>query len=168
MALIVQKYGGTSVGDLTRISAVANRVKSYVDAGNKVVVVLSAMSGETNRLTALCDGISPLFDKSQRDVVISSGEQVTIGLLAGKLIQMGQKASSYLGWQVPIVTDYAHTKAKIKSIETQKIYQDLDDGKVVIIAGFQGVTSSGKITTLGRGGSDTSATAIAAVLKADV
>ena len=168
MPLIVQKYGGTSVGNIERIKNVAKKIKKAVDAGNKVVVVSSAMSGETDRLLGLTRELSSRPDPREQDMVVSTGEQVAIGLVAIALKELGIDAVSLAGWQVPIITDDVHTKARIKKIDTHRIRKHLDEGKVVIVAGFQGVTEGGDITTLGRGGSDTSAVALAAALKADV
>jgi aspartate kinase len=168
MALVVQKYGGTSVGNIERIRNVARRVASTYDAGNDLVVVLSAMSGETNKLVALANEICEFPDTREYDVLVSSGEQVTIALLTMCLKSMGYKAKSYLGHQVPIVTDSAFSKARIERISDKKMRQDLKEGCIIIAAGFQGVDRDGNITTLGRGGSDTSAVALAAALKADV
>ncbi|MDP2783951.1 MAG: aspartate kinase [Sulfurimicrobium sp.] len=167
MALIVQKYGGTSVGNPERIKNVARRVARFRGLGHQVVVVLSAMSGETNRLLALAKEIQSTPDPRELDVMISTGEQVTIALLAMALKELGLKAKSYTGAQVRIVTDDAHTKARIVSIDDDKIHADLNAGHVVVVAGFQGVDESGNITTLGRGGSDTTGVALAAALKAD-
>ena len=167
MALIVQKYGGTSVGSPDRIKNVARRVAKFQAEGHQVVVVVSAMSGETNRLIALAREIQAHPDPRELDVVISTGEQVTIGLLAMALMQEGVKAKSYTGAQVTIRTDSAHTKARIVSIDEQNIQADLDDGNVVVVAGFQGIDGEGDITTLGRGGSDTTGVALAAALGAD-
>ncbi len=167
MALIVQKYGGTSVGSVERIKNVANRVAKARAEGHDVVVVVSAMSGETNRLVALAQEIQEIPDPREFDVILSTGEQVTIGLLAMALKSIGVEAKSYTGWQVALKTDNAHTKARIEDIDDAKMRADLQDGKVVIVAGFQGVSGNGDITTLGRGGSDTSAVALAAALKAD-
>ena len=167
MALIVQKYGGTSLGSPERILAVAKRVERWRAAGHRLVVVVSAMSGETNRLLALAKELAPNPDPRELDVVAATGEQVTIGLLAIALIGRGLKARSYTGAQVKILTDDAFTKARIVSIDEKNIRADLADGSVVIVAGFQGVDEEGNITTLGRGGSDTSAVAVAAALKAD-
>jgi aspartate kinase len=167
MALIVQKYGGTSVGSVERIREVARRVADFHARGHQVVVVVSAMSGETNRLIALAREISPNPDPRELDVVASTGEQVTIGLLALALMELGRKARSYTGAQVKVLTDTAFTKARIVSIDEKKIREDLAGGRIVVVAGFQGVDEFGNITTLGRGGSDTSAVAIAAALKAD-
>ncbi|WP_416192200.1 aspartate kinase [Neisseria sp. CCUG12390] len=167
MALIVQKYGGTSVGSAERIKNVANRVAKARAEGHDVVVVVSAMSGETNRLVALAHEMQNTPDPRELDVVLSTGEQVTIGLLAMALKNIGVDAKSYTGWQVALKTDTAHTKARIESIDDEKMRADLKAGRVVIVAGFQGISSEGDISTLGRGGSDTSAVALAAALKAD-
>jgi len=167
MALIVQKYGGTSVGNPERIKNVARRVARSVAAGNQVVVVVSAMSGETNRLIGLAKEIQANPDPRELDVMVSTGEQVTIGLLSMALIEAGQKARSYTGAQVRILTDSAFTKARILAIDEAKMRADLDSGHVVVVAGFQGVDEAGNITTLGRGGSDTTGVALAAALKAD-
>jgi aspartate kinase len=167
MALIVQKYGGTSVGSPERIKNVARRVARWKALGHDLVVVPSAMSGETNRLIGLAREISAMPDPRELDVVASTGEQVTIGLLAMALMEHGLKAKSYTGAQVKILTDSAHTKARILNIEETNMRADLAAGYVVVVAGFQGVDEMGNITTLGRGGSDTSAVALAAALKAD-
>ena len=167
MALIVQKYGGTSVGSVERIKNVAKRVAKWRAAGHDVVVVVSAMSGETNRLIRLAKEIQPIPDPRELDQVASTGEQVTIGLASMALQALGQKARSYTGAQVRILTDDAHTKARIISIDEARIRKDLKDGYVVVVAGFQGVDENGVITTLGRGGSDTTGVALAAALKAD-
>ena len=167
MALIVQKYGGTSVGSAERIKNVAKRVAQTRAEGHDVVVVVSAMSGETNRLVALAHEMQELPDPREMDVVLATGEQVTIGLLAMALKNIGVDAKSYTGWQVAVQTDNAHTKARIDHIDGDKIHADLKAGKIVIVAGFQGITADGDISTLGRGGSDTSAVALAAALKAD-
>ncbi|HUW75187.1 MAG TPA: aspartate kinase [Gallionella sp.] len=167
MALIVQKYGGTSVGSPDRIKNVARRVAKFKALGHQVVVVVSAMSGETNRLVALAHEIQKHPDPRELDVIISTGEQVTIGLLAMALKEQGLKATSYTGAQVKILTDSSFTKARIVSIDEQNIRDDLDDDCVVVVAGFQGVDEHGNITTLGRGGSDTTGVAIAAALRAD-
>ncbi len=167
MALIVQKYGGTSVGSVERIKNVARRVAKWRAAGHDVVVVVSAMSGETNRLIGLAKEIQPIPDPRELDQVASTGEQVTIGLTAMALQAIGQKAKSYTGGQVRILTDDAHTKARILSIDEERIRKDLKEGYVVIVAGFQGVDENGATTTLGRGGSDTTGVALAAALKAD-
>jgi aspartate kinase len=168
MALVVQKYGGTSVGNVERIRNVARRVAETYDAGNDVIVVVSAMSGETNKLVGLAHEICEFPDSREYDVLVSTGEQVTIALLAMCFKSMGYKAKSYLGSQVPIMTDSAHSKARIGKINDKKIRADLKDRNIIVVAGFQGVDKEGNITTLGRGGSDTSAVAIAAALKADV
>ncbi|OGA56315.1 MAG: aspartate kinase [Betaproteobacteria bacterium RIFCSPLOWO2_12_FULL_65_14] len=167
MALIVQKFGGTSVGSVERIKNVARRVAKWKAAGYDVVVVPSAMAGETNRLIALAKEIQPQPDARELDVVATTGEQVTIGLLSMALIELGVKARSYTGWQVKFLTNSAFTRARIVSIEQKNIRDDLAAGRVVVVAGFQGVDDKGNITTLGRGGSDTSAVALAAALKAD-
>ena len=167
MALLVQKYGGTSVGSVERIQAVAERVKSSYSAGDHIVVVVSAMSGETNRLVGLAKAIDPCPHGRELDVLLSTGEQVTIALLAMALSEAGCPAVSYTGSQVRILTDDVHNKARIREIDERKIQASLDAGKVVVVAGFQGVDEQGNITTLGRGGSDTSAVALAAALKAD-
>ena len=167
MALIVQKFGGTSVGSVERIEQVAEKVKKFREAGNDLVIVLSAMSGETNRLIELARQISDQPLPRELDVILSTGEQVTIGLLAMALNKRGVPAVSYTGSQVRILTDSAHTKARILQIDDQKIRADLKAGRVVVVAGFQGVDEHGNITTLGRGGSDTTGVALAAALKAD-
>lgn len=167
MALIVQKYGGTSVGSIERIENVAERVMRARAAGQDVVVVLSAMSGETNRLIGLAREINPRPSERELDVLVSTGEQVTIALLAMALEKRGQPARSYTGAQVRILTDSAHTKARIRRIDTDRMREDLSAGRVVVVAGFQGIDEHGNITTLGRGGSDTSAVALAAALHAD-
>ncbi len=167
MALIVHKYGGTSMGSVERIKNVAKRVAKWHAAGHQMVVVPSAMSGETNRLIALAKEIQPQPDARELDMVASTGEQVSVGLLAMALKSIGVDAVSYAGWQVPIRTDGAYTKARILSIEDTRVRADLAGGRVVIITGFQGLDANGNITTLGRGGSDTSAVAVAAGLKAD-
>ena len=167
MAIIVQKYGGTSVGSTERIKNVARRVAKFKAKGDQVVVVLSAMSGETNRLIGLAREIQANPDPRELDVIVSTGEQVTIGLLAMALKELGLKAKSYTGGQVRILTDDAYTKARIVSIDEQNIRADLANDCVVVVAGFQGVDQDGNITTLGRGGSDTTGVAIAAALRAD-
>jgi len=167
MARIVQKFGGTSVADLDRIRAAAERVKREVDAGNEVAVVVSAMAGDTNRLVEHTVGISPLHDAREYDSVVASGEQVTAGLMALALHQLGVDARSWLGWQIPIRTDDAHGKARILEIETDLLSERISGGQVAVVAGFQGLGSDNRITTLGRGGSDTSAVALAAALAAD-
>ena len=167
MPLIVQKYGGTSVGSTERIKNVAKRVAKWKAAGYDVVVVVSAMSGETNRLIALAKEIQPHPDPRELDVVAATGEQVTIGLLAMALMELGLKARSYTGAQVRVLTDDAYNKARILEIDQSNIRRDLKDGYVAVVAGFQGVDREGNVTTLGRGGSDTSGVAFAAALKAD-
>jgi aspartate kinase len=167
MGLIVQKFGGTSVGSIDRIRNAARRVAKWKAAGHDLVVVPSAMAGETNRLIALAKELQPTPDPRELDVVATTGEQVTIGLLCMALMQLGVKARSYTGWQVKVLTDSAFTKARIVSIDEDSIRKDLGSGVVVVVAGFQGVDEQGNITTLGRGGSDTSAVALAAALKAD-
>jgi aspartate kinase len=167
MALIVQKYGGTSVANVERIRAVAERVAKFKMLGHQVVVVLSAMSGETNRLIGLAKEIQATPDPRELDMLVSTGEQVTIALLAMALKDLGLKAKSYTGAQVRILTDNAFTKARIQSIDEANMRADLDSGHVVVVAGFQGVDEQGNITTLGRGGSDTTGVALAAALKAD-
>ena len=167
MSLIVQKYGGTSVGTPERIRAVARRVARYKSLGHQIVVVVSAMSGETNRLIGLAKEIMAEPDPRELDVMVSTGEQVTIGMTTLALIDLGIKAKSYTGSQVKILTDDAHTKARILKIDHHNIHEDLDQGYVVVVAGFQGVDEQGNITTLGRGGSDTTGVALAAALKAD-
>ena len=167
MALIVQKYGGTSVGTAERICNVARRVAHWRDQGHQVVVVVSAMSGETNRLIALAREITETPSPREYDVLVSTGEQVTIALLSMALETLGKPARSYTGGQVAIRTDNTHTKARIREIDERNIRADLETGRVVVVAGFQGVNEWGHITTLGRGGSDTTAVALAAALKAD-
>ncbi len=167
MALIVQKYGGTSVGTVERIKNVAKRVAKFKDQGHQLVIVVSAMSGETNRLIAMAKEIMPQPDPRELDVVASTGEQVTIGLLAMALKALGYDAKSYTGGQVAIRTDSAYSKARIEHIDADKVKKDLDAGTIVIVAGFQGIDPEGAITTLGRGGSDTTGVALAAALKAD-
>jgi aspartate kinase len=167
MALIVQKFGGTSVGSIERIRNVARRVAKWKAGGHDLVVVPSAMAGDTNRLIALAKELQPQPDPRELDVVATTGEQVTIGLLSMALMQLGVKARSYCGWQVKLLTDSAFTKARIVSIDEDRIREDLRAGLVVVVAGFQGVDDRGNITTLGRGGSDTSAVALAAALKAE-
>jgi len=167
MALIVQKYGGTSVGSVARIKEVAKKVARFHDEGHQLVVAVSAMSGETNRLLTLSRETSENPSPRELDVVVSTGEQVTIGLLAMALIELGYDARSYTGSQIRIITDSAHGKARIQRIENEAILDDLNVGRIVVVAGFQGVDEHGNITTLGRGGSDTTAVALAAALKAD-
>ncbi|AKM31930.1 aspartate kinase [Pandoraea faecigallinarum] len=167
MALIVHKYGGTSMGSVERIKNVAKRVAKWHKAGHKMVVVPSAMSGETNRLLGLAKEISANPDPRELDAIAATGEQVSVGLLAMALKEAGVDAVSYAGWQVPIKTDSAFTKARISEIDDKRVMADLDAGRVVVITGFQGIDPNGNVTTLGRGGSDTSAVAVAAALKAD-
>ena len=171
MALIVHKYGGTSMGSTERIRLVAKRVAKWARAGHQMVVVPSAMSGETNRLLGLAKELSPATTTDalmrELDVIAATGEQVSVGLLAIALQAEGMQAVSYAGWQVPIATDSSFTKARIQSIDDQRVRADLAAGKVVVITGFQGADAEGNITTLGRGGSDTSAVAVAAAMKAD-
>jgi aspartate kinase len=167
MALIVQKFGGTSVGSVERIRNVARRVAKWKAAGHDLVVVPSAMAGETNRLIALAESIQPHPDPRELDVVASTGEQVTIGLLSMALLGLGVQARSYTGWQVKVLTNSAFNKTRIISIDQERLRQDFKAGCVAVVAGFQGVDEHGNITTLGRGGSDTSAVALAAALKAD-
>ena len=168
MALVVQKYGGTSVGDLERIRNVARRVARYREEGHDVVVVVSAMAGTTDSLLDMAHQITELPDERELDVLLATGEQVSIALLSMTLIAMGVRARSMTGFQARVVTDSAHTKARISDVETQAIRRALAEGNVVVLAGFQGVDPAGNITTLGRGGSDTSAVAVAAALGADV
>jgi len=167
MALLVYKFGGTSVGSAERIKAVADKVKKAHELGDQIVVVLSAMSGETNRLIALANEMQAQPTEREMDVLISTGEQVTVALLSMALHELGCDAVSYTGAQVKILTDSSFTKARIRKIDDAKLRADLDAGKVVVVAGFQGIDEQGNITTLGRGGSDTTAVAIAAALKAD-
>ncbi len=167
MALIVAKFGGTSVADVERIERAADKIKKEVDSGHKVAVVVSAMSGVTNQLVDYCRQVSPMHDAREYDTVVSSGEQVTAGLMAMALQKRGITARSWMGWQVPIKTNNVHGKARIESIDTQELNKRLDGGEVAVIPGFQGVTDLNRIATLGRGGSDTSAVAVAAALKAD-
>lgn len=167
MALIVQKFGGTSVADLDRIRAVAQRVKSEVDKGNQVAVVVSAMAGTTNQLVEWARDIGPMHDAREYDVIVATGEQVTVGLLAIALQNIGVDARSWLGWQLPVHTDEVHSSARIESIDAELVKQRIESGQVAVMAGFQGLASDNRITTLGRGGSDTSAVALAAALGAD-
>jgi aspartate kinase len=168
MALVVQKYGGTSVGDVERIRNVARRILNTKNQGHQLVVVVSAMAGETDKLIRLAQQVTPVPDERELDVLVSTGEQVSIALLAMALKSMNCDSKSYLGFQIKIATDSVFGKARIASIDSEKMRQDLKDGRVVVVAGFQGVDDSGSITTLGRGGSDTSAVAVAAALEADV
>jgi len=167
MARIVMKFGGTSVADLDRIRNVATRVKREVEAGHEVAVVVSAMSGVTNQLVAWCNGLSPLHDAREYDTVVATGEQVTIGLLAIALQAAGVDARSWQGWQIPIRTDDAHGKARIEQIEGAELIRRMQARQVPVVAGFQGLGPDNRVTTLGRGGSDTSAVALAAALQAD-
>ena len=168
MGLVVQKYGGTSVGSIDRIKNVAQRAVATKKRGNQVVVVLSAMSGETDRLISLANEIDPEHNRREHDVLVSSGEQVSIALLAMAIETLGEKAISYLGSQITIRTDSDHSRARIKDIDGSRIKKALDQDSIVVVAGFQGVDADGNITTLGRGGSDTSAVAVATALSADV
>ena len=167
MGLLVLKFGGTSVATVPAIENVANKVAAEIELGHKVAVIVSAMAGVTNQLISYCSAISQVYDAREYDAIVASGEQVTSGLLALALQKRGLAARSWLGWQVPIVTSEAHGKARIKGIETDMLRESLDNGHVAVIAGFQGIAPDGRITTLGRGGSDTSAVAVAAALKAD-
>ena len=167
MARIVQKFGGTSVGDLDRIRQVAQKVRSCVDAGNQVAVVVSAMAGTTNQLVEWAKQIGPMHDAREYDTIVSTGEQVTVGLLSIALQNIGVDARSWLGWQIPIKTDEVHSAARIEEIKANDIIERLEKGQVAVVAGFQGIAPNGRISTLGRGGSDTSAVALAAAIKAD-
>jgi aspartate kinase len=167
MARLVLKFGGTSVGDIDRIKAVARRVKAEADAGHEIAVAVSAMSGVTNQLVGYVNEVSPLYDAREYDVVVSSGEQVTSGLLALALQELGLKARSWQGWQIPIHTDDAHGKARIESINGEDVIKSMQAGEVVVVPGFQGIGPGNRVSTLGRGGSDTSAVALAAALQAD-
>jgi len=167
MARIVQKFGGTSVADIDRIKAVAQRVKRSVDAGDEVAVVVSAMSGTTNQLVEWTRAVSPMHDAREYDVVVSAGEQITVGLMAIALQDIGVDARSWLGWQIPMITDDMHGRARIQDVKADEIVRRLGQGQVAVMAGFQGIASDNRITTLGRGGSDTSAVALAAAIKAD-
>ena len=167
MARIVMKFGGTSVANLERIRTVAMRVKAEVDAGNQVAVVVSAMAGETDRLVGLVRDAAELYDAREYDCVVSTGEQVTVGLLAIVLQSMGCMARSWLGWQLPVKTNGAHSTARIEDIDTRLMLERMAEGQVAVVAGFQGIGPDRRITTLGRGGSDTSAVALAAALQAD-
>ncbi len=167
MALIVAKFGGTSVADIERIERAAEKVIREVDEGHKVVVVVSAMSGVTNQLVDYCSQISPMHDVREYDTVVSSGEQVTSGLMAMALQKRGVTTRSCLGWQIPIKTNAVHGKARIQEIDTTELHKRLNDGEVAVVPGFQGITDMNRISTLGRGGSDTSAVALAAALEAD-
>jgi aspartate kinase len=167
MSRLVQKFGGTSVADIDRIKSAARRVKAEIDLGNQVAVVLSAMAGATNQLVEWTRDISALHDAREYDVVVSSGEQVTVGLMAIALQDMGVNARSWLGWQTQIQTDDVHGRARIQNIQAEELSRRMDDGQVPVVAGFQGIGPDNRITTLGRGGSDTSAVALAAALHAD-
>jgi aspartate kinase len=167
MARIVQKFGGTSVADVGRIQAAAKKVKAELDGGNQVAVVVSAMAGATNQLVDWVRQVSPLHDPREYDVVVASGEQVTVGLMALALQELGIDARSWLGWQIPLITDDAHGKARILDVKTEGLIRRMQDGQVPVLAGFQGVGPESRVSTLGRGGSDTSAVALAAALKAD-
>ncbi len=167
MARIVMKFGGTSVADLVRIRTAADRVKREVDAGHQVAVVVSAMAGVTNQLVAWCQELSPLHDAREYDTVVATGEQVTSGLLAIALQDLGVEARSWQGWQVPIETDTAHGKARIQDINGGELIRRMETGQVAVVTGFQGIAPDNRVTTLGRGGSDTSAVALAAALKAE-
>src|SRR5580698_6880512 len=167
MARIVMKFGGTSVANLDRIREVAKRVRREMDAGNQVAVVVSAMSGATNQLVAWCQDLAPLHDEREYDTVVATGEQVTTGLLAIALQEIGIDARSWQGWQIPIRTDGAHAKARILSIDAATLGERMRRGQVAVISGFQGLAPDNRIATLGRGGSDTSAVAVAAALKAE-
>ena len=167
MARIVQKFGGTSVADVGRIQAAAKKVKAELDGGNQVAVVVSAMAGATNQLVDWVRQISPLHDAREYDVVVASGEQVTVGLMALALQELGINARSWLGWQIPLITDDAHGKARILDVKTEGLIRRMQDGQVPVLAGFQGIGPDSRVSTLGRGGSDTSAVALAAALKAD-
>ena len=164
---IVMKFGGTSVGDLDRIRAVAQRVKKQKDAGCDVLVVVSAMAGETNRLVGYCQALSPLHDPMEYDSIVATGEQVTSGLLAIALQALGVPSRSFAGWQVPIRTDSLHGKASLDTIDGTRLLGCMAEGIVPVVAGFQGVAPDERVSTLGRGGSDTSAVALAAAIKAD-
>ncbi|MEQ8194139.1 MAG: aspartate kinase [Rhodospirillales bacterium] len=166
--LIVQKFGGTSVADIERIKAVARRVKREIDAGNQVAVVVSAMAGETNRLVALARDIERLHDQKEYDAIVASGEQVSAGLVALALQAIGVPARSWQGWQVPVRTDEAHGKARIESVDADALLERVKQGEVAVVTGFQGIAPDGRIATLGRGGSDTSAVALAAAMQADL
>ena len=167
MARIVMKFGGTSVADLDRIRAAAARVKREVEAGHQVAVVVSAMSGVTNQLVGWCQALSPLHDAREYDSVVATGEQVTSGLMAIALHTLGVEARSWAGWQIALHTDDAHGRARIKSVDGEALLAAMAAGAVPVVAGFQGIGPAGRITTLGRGGSDTSAVALAAALRAD-
>ncbi len=167
MARLVMKFGGTSVGDLDRIRNVAAHVKREVTAGHQVAVVVSAMAGETNRLVELARGIAPVHDAREYDVIVAAGEQVSVGLLAMALQEIDVPARSWLGWQLPVKTNSVHSSARIEDVDVREMVAQMQEGRVAVMAGFQGVSDMGRITTLGRGGSDTSAVALAAALQAD-
>ncbi|MEQ1688667.1 MAG: aspartate kinase, partial [Sphingopyxis sp.] len=167
MVRLVMKFGGTSMAGTERIRAVAGLVKRAVEAGDEVAVVVSAMAGETDRLVQFCREANPAYDPAEYDVVVASGEQVTAGLLALTLQAMGVRARSWLGWQLPITTEEAHAKARIAHIETDALIASMAGGEVAVIPGFQGRMDDGRVATLGRGGSDTSAVAVAAAIGAD-
>ena len=167
MARIVQKFGGTSVADIDRIKAAAQLVKRAVDAGDEVAVVVSAMSGTTNQLVGWTRDVSPMHDAREYDVVVSAGEQITVGLMAMALQTIGVDARSWLGWQIPMKTDEMHGRARIQDVKADEIVRRFGQGQVAVMAGFQGIAADNRITTLGRGGSDTSAVALAAAIKAD-
>ncbi len=167
MARIVQKFGGTSVGDIDRIKNVALRVKAEVDQGNEVAVVVSAMSGVTNQLVEYCSQVAPMHDAREYDMIVSTGEQVTSGLLSLALQELGVQARSWAGWQIPMITDNAHGKARILEIKGEELVRRMKQGQVAIVAGFQGIGPDNRVTTLGRGGSDTTAVALAAAINAD-
>lgn len=167
MARIVQKFGGTSVGDLDRIRNVAQRVKSCVEAGDEVAVVVSAMAGTTNQLVEWAKQVGPMHDAREYDAIVSTGEQVSVGLLSIALQNIGVDARSWLGWQIPLRTDEVHGAARIEEIQADEIIKRLEQGQVAVVAGFQGIAPDGRISTLGRGGSDTSAVALAAAIQAD-
>jgi len=167
MSRLVLKFGGTSVADIDRILSVAHKVKAVAAAGNEVAVVVSAMAGTTDQLVGYTQQINPDCDEGEYDVVVSAGEQITVGLLAAVLRSIGCRSRSWLGWQIPIRTDSAHSKARITEINTEKLSDSMASGEIAVVPGFQGISSDGRITTLGRGGSDTSAVALAAALSAE-
>src|SRR5690606_17705514 len=167
LARIVMKFGGTSMAGTERIRRVAQIVRKQQAAGHEVAVVVSAMAGETDRLITFCREANPLYDPAEYDVVVASGEQVTSGLLAMHLQALGCKARSWLGWQLPVHTNGAHAKARIEGIDAEAMLASMGAGEIAVIPGFQGLTDGGRVTTLGRGGSDTSAVAVAAAVKAD-
>ncbi len=167
MSLLVLKFGGTSVADIAAIENVADKIAAEMNAGHRVVAVVSAMSGVTNQLVSYCTAISQIFDPREYDAIVASGEQVTSGLLSLALQKRGIAARSWQGWQVPLMTDAVHGKARIRAVETGALRESLEKGEVAVLAGFQGLAPDGRIATLGRGGSDTSAVAVAAALKAD-